>query len=334
MSTTDRAAAGPDLLTETDVRAAAARLDGLARRTPVVVARRLDELTGAQVLCKAESLQRTGSFKIRGAGNKVLALPVPVRAGGVFAASSGNHAQAVAAVARHLGVPATILMPHDAPANKRAGTEEHAATVLTYDRYTQDREALAAELAQQRGLPQVPAYDDPLVMAGQGTAALELLEDVGALDVLVVPVGGGGLAAGCGTIARALHPDIELVGVEPSAADDTRRSLAAGERVRIDPPRTIADGLQVPVPGELTFEVNRRLLDRVDVVSETQIVAAMRFAFERLKLVLEPSGATSLAGVLAAGERYAGRRVGVVLSGGNVAPRRFAELTASSEPGV
>ncbi len=309
-----------------DVRTAADRLAGLARRTPVVTSRHLDAVTGAQVSCKAEPLQRTGSFKIRGAGNKVLSWTAAELAGGLFAASSGNHAQAVAAVAQRLGVPATILMPHDAAPNKRAATEEYGATVLTYDRYREDRETLAAQIAAERGLRQVPAYDDPLVMAGQGTVALELLEEVGELDVLFVPVGGGGLAAGCCTIAREICPGIELVGVEPDAADDTRQSLAAGERVRIGTPRTIADGLQAPTPGALTFEVNQQLLDRVELVSDEQLVATMAFAFHRLKLVLEPSGATALAAVLAAGSTLAGRRVGIVLSGGNVSAARFAEL--------
>jgi threo-3-hydroxy-L-aspartate ammonia-lyase len=244
----------------------------------------------------------------------------------LLAASSGNHAQAVAAVAALLGTEVTVLMPSDAPAGKRAATLEYGAHVLTYDRYAEDREQLAARLAEERGLVQVPAYDDPLVMAGQGTAALELLTDVGALDVLLVPVGGGGLIAGCGTIARDLCPGIELVGVEPAAGDDTRRSLAEGRRVRVAVPRTIADGQQADVPGRLTFEVNRRQVDRIELVTDEQVTAAMRFAFERLKLVLEPSGATALAAVLT-GRGLAGRRVGLVLSGGNVTLDRFAELT-------
>jgi threonine dehydratase len=223
-------------------------------------------------------------------------------------------------------------MPHDAPANKRAATEEYGAEVVTYDRYTQDRETLADRLAGERGLTQVPAYDDPWVMAGQGTTALELVEEVGVLDSLVVPVGGGGLMAGCATIARDLCPDVELVGVEPAAGDDTRQSLTQGRRVRIPVPRTIADGQQADVPGRLTFEVNRRLVDRVEVVSDEQVVGAMRFAFERLKLVLEPSGATALASVLARPGGLRGRRVGVVLSGGNVSVARFGELLRTLGP--
>ena len=321
----------PDaVLTAEDVERAAGRIEGLAHRTPVRRSAGLDALVGAQVSAKAESLQRTGSFKIRGAGNHVLSLAPDRLEAGLFAASSGNHAQAVAAVAARVGVPATILMPHDAPPSKRAATEALGAAVLGYDRYAEDREALAARIAAERGLHQVPAFDDPLVMAGQGTAALELLTDVGELDALYVPVGGGGLAAGCGTIATHLCPGIELVGVEPSAADDTRRSLAAGRRVRIEQPRTVADGLAAPTPGEHTFAVNRRLLDRVEVVSEGQIAAAMGVARDLLDLVLEPSGATALAGVLADGaggrDRLRGLRVGVVLSGGNVSAERFAAL--------
>ena len=320
------------LLTAEDVMRAVGRIEGLAHRTPVRRSADLDALVGAQVSAKAESLQRTGSFKIRGAGNHVLSLAPDRLAAGLFAASSGNHAQAVAAVAARVGVPATILMPHDAPPNKRAATEALGATVIGYDRYAEDREALGARIAGERSLHQVPAFDDPLVMAGQGTVALELLADVGELDVLYVPVGGGGLAAGCGTIAKHRCPGIELVGIEPSAAADTRRSLAAGRRVRIEQPRTIADGLAAPTPGEHTFAVNRRLLDRVEVVSESQIAAAMGVARDLLDLVLEPSGATALAGVLADGtggrDRLRGLRVGVVLSGGNVTAERFAVLVA------
>lgn len=336
----DRAIADPPgaagdtmpVVTADAVRAAAQRVAALARCTPVVTSARLDEVTDATVVCKAESLQRTGSFKVRGAANRILALDPAERGAGLLAASSGNHAQAVAAVAAAVGSRATILMPHDAPPNKRAATEAYGAEVISYDRYAQDREELAARLARERGVLQVPAYDDPWVMAGQGTAALELLEEVGAVDVLVVPVGGGGLAAGCGTIARALFPHVELVGVEPAAGDDTRQSLLAGSRIRIPVPRTIADGQQADTPGRLTFEVNRRLLDRVEVVTDEQVVEAMAFAFERLKLVLEPSGATALAAVLAAGTSLAGRRVGVVLSGGNVSRERFGDLLRTLSP--
>jgi threonine dehydratase len=241
----------------------------------------------------------------------------------VLAYSSGNHAQAVALAASLLGSPATILMPEDAPRSKREATIGYGAEVVEFDRYRDDREALGSALAAERGLELVRPYDDELVMAGQGTAALELLEDAGPLDVLVTPVGGGGLLSGCATIARELGV-ARVVGVEPQAGDDWARSFAAGERVRIDVPRTIADGLQTNEPGRLTWEVASRLVDEVVTVTDAQIVDAMRFAFERLKLVVEPSGAVGLAAVL---EGLVGSgRVGVILSGGNVAADRFAEL--------
>ena len=228
-----------------------------------------------------------------------------------------------------LDAPAVILMPEDAPAAKLDATRGYGAEVVTYDRYSQDRDQLGRELAESRGLTLVPPYEHPLVMSGQGTAALELLEQAPGLDALLVPVGGGGLMAGCATAAKALAPDIEVIGVEPEQGDDTRRSLAAGERVRIPVPRTIADGQQVETPGELTFEVNRRLADSVELVSDGEIVDAMLFAFDRMKVVLEPSGACALAALLAGRVHLPGRRVGVVLSGGNVGAARFAELIAA-----
>jgi threo-3-hydroxy-L-aspartate ammonia-lyase len=309
-----------------DVRAAAARLDGIAHRTPVLTSRTLDERVGARVHLKAESLQRAGAFKFRGAYNKISSLPADVRARGVIAYSSGNHAQAVALAARLLGTRATIVMPEDAPAAKLDATRGYGAEILTYDRWTENREEIGGRLAGERGLELVRPYDDPLVMAGQGTAALELLEDVPDLDVLVAPVSGGGLVAGCATAAKALCPGIRVVGVEPEAGDDTKRSLAAGERVRIDVPRTIADGLQSTEPGELTFEVNRRLLEGVVTVGDAAIVAAMAFLFDRLKLVTEPSGAIGVAALLEGGIDVHGVRVGVIVSGGNVGAGRFAEL--------
>ena len=244
-------------------------------------------------------------------------------------ASSGNHAQAVALSAALHDLPATILMPEDAPASKAAATEGYGATIVRFDRYEDDRETLLAELAEREGLPIVHPYDDERIMAGQGTAALELIEDGGELDVLLVPVGGGGLIAGCATAATALCPDVRVIGVEPEASDDTARSLAAGERVRIAPPRTIADGQQLDLPGEHTFAVVRERVAEVVTVSDAEIVAAMRFAFERLKLVLEPSGASALAALLHGRADVAGARAGVILSGGNVDVDRFRELTAS-----
>jgi threonine dehydratase len=307
-----------------DVQAAARRLDGVAHRTPVFTSRTLDGLIGASAHLKAECFQRGGAFKFRGAYNKIASLPEHVRRRGVLAYSSGNHAQAVAIAGGLLGTHATILMPKDAPTAKAVATRGYGAEVVTYDRWTESREEIGARLAAERGLELVKPYDDLLVMAGQGTTALELLEDVHGLDVLVTPVGGGGLIAGCSTVTRALQPEMRVVGVEPEAGDDTARSFAAGERVHIDVPRTIADGLQTTAPGELTFAVNRDLVDEIVTVSDDEIVDAMAFLFDRMKLVVEPSGAVGVAALLAG--RISGGRIGVVLSGGNVGAARFAEL--------
>jgi threonine dehydratase len=317
-----------------DVRAASQVLDGVAHRTPVLTSRTLNDATGATVFCKAECFQRGGAFKFRGAYSMISRLPADQRSRGVAAYSSGNHAQAVAIAAGLTGVPATILMPSDAPAAKLEATRGYGAEVVTYDRYTEDRERLGAELAERGGLALLPPYEHPLIMAGQGTAALELLEEEPGLEALLVPVGGGGLMAGCATAARALRPGISVIGVEPEAGDDTRRSLAAGERVRIGVPRTIADGQQAETPGRLTFEVNRRLVDAVEVVTDGEILDAMRFAFDRMKVVLEPSGASALAALLAGRVRLPGRRVGVVLSGGNVGADRFAAMIGRPAPGA
>jgi threo-3-hydroxy-L-aspartate ammonia-lyase len=311
-----------------DVHAAARRIEGLAHRTPVLTSRALDAATGARVHLKAENLQRVGAFKFRGACNAVASLTAEERAAGVATVSSGNHAQALALAASLHGVEATILMPDDAPPNKLAATRGYGAEVIGFDRYAADREQLLAELVAERGLVPIHPYDDPRVMAGQGTVAMELLEQAGPLDVLLVCVGGGGLIAGCATAAAELAPDMRVIGVEPEAGDDTRRSLEAGERVRIPVPRTIADGQQLPIPGELTFEVVRRLVSEIAVASDPEIVAAMRFLFERLKTVAEPSGACALAALLAGRVDAEGLRVGVTISGGNVAPERFSKLLA------
>jgi threonine dehydratase len=304
---------GPD-----DVRAAARVLDGVAHRTPVVTSRTL----GEGVFLKPECLQRVGAFKFRGAYNKIASLPPGTP---VLAYSSGNHAQAVALAAQLLDSAATILMPSDAPASKLAATKGYGAEVITFDRYADNREQLAEALADERGLELVRPYDDPLVMAGQGTAALELIEDAGPLDVLVVPVGGGGLVSGCATIAKDLGVQ-RIVGVEPEAGNDWQQSFAAGRRVEIAVPHTIADGLQTHAPGELTWEVGSRLVDEIVTVTDAQIIDAMRFAFERLKLVIEPSGAVGIAALQAGA--VSGGRVGIVISGGNIAADRFAELLA------
>ena len=316
----------PELISIGDVRTAAARLAGVAHRTPVLTSRTLDERLDASIHVKAESFQRGGAFKFRGAYNKISSLPDDVRSRGVLAYSSGNHAQAVAIAARLHGTSATIVMPEDTPAAKLDATRGYGAEIITYDRWTEKREEIGARLAEERGLELVRPYDDPLVMAGQGTAALELLEEAPQLDVLVVPVGGGGLIAGCATVAKALLPHARVVGVEPEAGDDTRRSLAAGERVHIDVPRTIADGLQAAAPGELTFEVNRRLVDEVVTVTDDQILDAMAFLFDRMKLVTEPSGAVGIAALLSGAVAVRGRKAGVVISGGNVGVARFAAL--------
>jgi threonine dehydratase len=305
-----------------DVRAAARRLDGVANRTPAVTSRTLDERAGGRVWLKAENLQRGGAFKFRGAWNAVAAMDPPARARGIVAASSGNHAQAVALAAAGHGVPALILMPDDAPASKVEATRGYGAEIASFDRYEVNRDELLEEVAAERGMTPVHPYDDPLVMAGQGTSALELLEQSGGLDVLVAPVGGGGLISGCATAAEG----VRIVGVEPEAGDDVRQSLAAGERVRLGVPRTIADGLQLGCPGELTWEVIRRRVAEVVLVSDAELVEAMRFAFERLKLVLEPSGAAGLAALLTG--RVTGDRIGVILTGGNVGVERFRELMA------
>ena len=329
----DAAAAepAPGIVGMDAIRLAAQRLVNVAHRTPVLTSRTLDTLTGATVLMKAENFQRAGAFKFRGAYNKIASLTPEQLAAGVCAWSSGNHAQAVALASSLLGTAATVLMPIDAPTTKRAATEGYGASVVTYDRYTEDREALAAELANDRGLTAIPAYDDPLVMAGQGTAALELVDDAGEVDVLVVPMSGGGLMAGCGVAARALLPDIELIGAEPAAGDDTKRSLTAGARVRIPVPHTIADGQQVEIPGRLTFEVNRAQVNDVLLVADDDLVEAMRFLFERLKVVVEPSGVSALTAVLTNRDRFRGRRVGVILSGGNIGTDRFLSLLTGGQ---
>jgi threo-3-hydroxy-L-aspartate ammonia-lyase len=305
---------GPD-----DVRAAARVLDGVAHRTPVVTSRTL----GEHVVLKPENLQRVGAFKFRGAYNKIASLP---RGTDVIAFSSGNHAQAVALAARLLDARATILMPTDAPRSKVDATKGYGAEVITFDRYTEDRDALGEALAAERGLELVRPYDDPLIMAGQGTAALELIEDAGVMDTLVVPVGGGGLVAGSATIAKDLGVR-RVVGVEPAAGNDWQQSFESGRIVAIDVPRTIADGLQTHAPGELTWEVGSRLVDEIVTVTDVQIVEAMRFAFERLKLVIEPSGAVGIAAVL--NGLVDAPRVGIIISGGNVGADRFAELIAA-----
>ncbi|MDQ4028770.1 MAG: pyridoxal-phosphate dependent enzyme [Actinomycetota bacterium] len=309
-----------------DVEKAAARLEGTAHRTPVFTSRTLDARTGARVFLKAENLQRGGAFKFRGAYNKISSLAPDKLRRGVATYSSGNHAQAVALSARLLGARAVILMPADAPPAKVEATGGYGAEIVTYDRYSENRAQLGEALAAERGLTLIPPYDDDLIIAGQGTAALELIEDHGPLDLLVVPVGGGGLIAGSAIVATSMIPGIRVTGVEPAAGDDTRRSLEQGRPVRIPVPQTIADGQQVEMPGRITFSINQKLVDEIAVVTDGEIIGAMAFAVDYLKTVVEPSGASGLAAVLARNITLEGARVGVILSGGNVGARRLAEL--------
>ena len=308
-----------------DVAAAARRLEGVAHRTPVVTSRSLDRAADAAVFLKCENLQRVGAFKFRGAYNRIASLDAAARTRGVVAFSSGNHAQGVALAAALLGSPAAIVMPSDAPRGKLDATRGYGAEVVLYDRMREDRAALARRLADERGAALVPPYDDPAIVAGQGTVGDEFLSEIPDLDVLLVPLGGGGLLAGCSLAAIERRPDIEIYGVEPEAGDDWRQSLARGERVTIAVPQTIADGAQTTSPGVLTFPIVQKLARGAVTVSDDELRAAMRFAFERLKLVVEPTGALALAAVLQAKVATRGRRVGAILSGGNVDPATFAD---------
>ncbi|MHB8140478.1 MAG: pyridoxal-phosphate dependent enzyme [Vulcanimicrobiaceae bacterium] len=313
-----------------DVLAAAARLRGVAHRTPVVTSRTLDAQVGAQCFLKCENLQRVGAFKFRGAYNALVQLSPAQRAAGVVAYSSGNHAQGVALAAALLKIPATIVMPSDAPLSKLAATRGYGAQVVLYERGVDDRQAIADHLVQERGATLIAPYDDPQIVAGAGTTALELLEDAPGLDALVVCVGGAGLFAGSCLAAHGVNESIALWGVEPQAGDDLARSLARGEIVEIPVPQTIADGLQTQAPSALTFEIVRTHARGVVTVSDDELRAAMRWAFERLKLVIEPSGAAGLAAMLFGRlPDVAGKRVGIIITGGNVDPERFAQLIAA-----
>ncbi len=313
-----------------DVQRAARRLSGVAHRTPVLRSKSLDAAVGATVFAKAECFQRTGAFKFRGAYNAVASLAPETRGNGVATYSSGNHGQAVALAAALHDVPATVLMPEDAPATKVAATREYGAEVVLYDRYQQERTTLGESLAEDRNMVLIPPFNHWDVMAGQGTTALELVEDVEALDTLVVCVGGGGLISGCATVAKAQDYPVRVVGVEPEAGDDVKQSLEQGHIVTIETPRTIADGQQTTSPGDKTFAVMARRVDEVVTVSDDAIVDAMRLAFERLKVVLEPSGASALAALLSGAVSVEpGERVGVTLSGGNVGAQRFAALVGA-----
>jgi threonine dehydratase len=317
------------LPTYDDVSAAARRLHGLAHRTPVLRSATADRLLKAQVFFKCENLQRMGAFKFRGAFNALSQFTPEQRKAGVITFSSGNHAQAIALAARLLGIPATILMPLDAPQAKVEATRGYGGEVITFDRYTQDREALTRQLAIDRGLTLIPPYDHPHVIAGQGTAAMELLEDTGALDVMFVPLGGGGLLSGSALSERAHAPHCKLYGVEPESGNDGQQSLRKGEIVHIPTPNTLADGAQTQHLGEYTFGVIRRDVQDILTATDPQLVEAMRFFAERMKLVVEPTGCLGFAAACHAGLPLEGKRVGVILSGGNVDLARFAQLIGS-----
>jgi threonine dehydratase len=309
-----------------DVEAAAKRLHGIANRTPVFTSRTVDQRVGGTVFFKCENLQRGGAFKFRGAYNRLVCLTPDERARGVVAFSSGNHAQGVALAARELGIPATIVMPTDAPTLKVAATAEYGAEIVHYDRLTEDREAIARRLADERHMTLVPPYDHPLIMAGQGTAALELIDEVGPLDWLLVPVGGGGLLSGTVVAATGLLPKIKVVGVETDNSNDWVLSLQAGQRVKIDPPDTIADGMRTQQPGALTFPIVQRLAHSVMSVSDDSVKDAMAFMLLRLKILVEPTGAVPVALLLSGQLDLHDQRVGIILSGGNADPALLAEV--------
>jgi threo-3-hydroxy-L-aspartate ammonia-lyase len=313
-------------ISHADIKAAAERLAGVAHRTPVATSHTANERTGAQLFFKCENLQRMGAFKFRGAYNALSQFTPEQRKTGVVAFSSGNHAQAIALSARLIGMPATIVMPTDAPQMKIDATRGYGAEVQLFDRYTEDREEIGRALAQEHGMTLIPPFDHPHVMAGQGTAALELIEDAGALDVLLVCVGGGGLISGCAVATKHALPHCRVIGVEPAAGNDVQQSLRRGEIVHIDVPQTIADGAQTQAPGRLTFPVIQALVDDVLTVTDQQLVSTMRFFAERMKMVVEPTGCLAAAAALESVLDVRGKKVGVILSGGNIDVDRYAEL--------
>ena len=316
------------LPTYNDVTAAAARLEGHAHRTPVLQSTTANERWGAQFFFKCENFQRMGAFKFRGAFNALSKFDAEQRKGGVIAFSSGNHAQAIALSARLLSMPAVIVMPKDAPAAKVAATQGYGAEVVLYDRFTEDREALTKKLAQERGMTMIPPYDHPDVLSGQGTAVKELIEETGPLDHLFVCLGGGGLLSGSALSARALSPHCKIYGVEPEAGNDGQQSFRTGKIVHIETPKTIADGAQTQHLGQYTFGIIQRDVNDIFTVTDDQLVEAMRFFAERMKMVVEPTGCLAFAGAIAAGKAIAGQRVGIVISGGNVDLLRYAALLA------
>lgn len=325
----------PVLPTFADVQAAARRIAGTAHRTPVVTSRTADERTGATLFFKCENLQRAGAFKFRGALNAIRSMPDDARARGVVAFSSGNHAQSIAYAGRLEGVMTVIVMPTDAPALKVAATRGYGGEVVFYDRYKEDREAIGRAIAAEGGLTVIPPFDHPDVIAGQGTAAMELIEEVGPLDMLVTCLGGGGLTSGSALAAQALSPGCRVIGVEPEAGDDVKRSLAAGHIVSIPVPVSIADGALTAAPSARTFALMQRLVSEVVTVPDSMLVDTMRFFLERLKMVAEPTGCLAAAAALNAVVPVAGRRVGIIVSGGNVDVAVMARLIlAQSGPGA
>lgn len=315
-----------DLPTYDDVIAASERIKGHARKTPVMTSRTADEQLGAKLFFKCENFQRAGAFKFRGAFNALSKLTPEQRKAGVVVFSSGNHAQGIALSAQLLGVPATIIMPEDAPAAKVAATRGYGGKVVVYDRYTEDREQIGRDLAQKHGLTLIPPYDHPDILAGQGTAAKELFEEVGPLDAFFVPLGGGGLLSGCALAARALSPDCLIYGVEPEAGDDGRRSFRSGEIVHIDTPNTIADGAQTQHLGHVTFPIIQKNVDDILTATDDELVDCMGFMATRMKLVVEPTGCLGFAAARRKAGELKGKRIGVLISGGNVDMARFASL--------
>jgi threonine dehydratase len=305
-------------ITPADIRSAANRIQPLARRTPILTNPGLDAAAQSRIFLKCENLQTGGAFKIRGASNLILSLTPAALARGVVAFSSGNHAIAVAIAARYMGAAATIVMPADAPRSKLETARAHGARIVTYDRHRESREAIAAAIQNETGAILVPPFDHPMIMAGQGTAALELLEDQPGLDALIAPVGGGGLLSGSATIAKDIRPSIRIFGVEPAAGNDTYLSMQAGERRSIPPPDTIADGLRSPAPGDLTLPIIRRLVEAIVLVTDDEIRAAVRFLLDRVKILVEPSGAVGVAAILSGKLPPDIGQVGVILTGGNL----------------
>jgi threo-3-hydroxy-L-aspartate ammonia-lyase len=316
------------LPTYDDVAAAAMRLAGHAHRTPVLTSRTIDDELDASVYFKCENFQRMGAFKFRGAFNALSCFDAAQRRAGVVAFSSGNHAQAIALSARLLGMPATIVMPRDAPAAKVAATRGYGGEVVLYDRYTDDREAIGRRLAEQRGMTLIPPYDHPHVIAGQGTAAKELFDEIGPLDALFVCLGGGGLLSGTALATRRLSPSTRLYGVEPEAGNDGQRSFRTGAIVHIETPQTIADGAQTQHLGEFTFEIIRRDVNDILTATDAELVEAMRFFATRMKMIVEPTGCLGFAAARRLGRSLAGQRIGILVSGGNVDLERFCALTA------